>query len=502
MGLVELVLPLLTLLPAQASAGHSPGGGEDRLELVHRLAGTVCAVMPLNRRGGGSGVIIDPEGTVLTNFHVVASALDPKLGKKRGVMKVGTRDGRLRRARVIGLDPGGDLALLRLERGADEKPGPFPWAPLGSQEELRVGSFALAMGNPFLLATDFSPTVTMGIVSGLHRYLPGRRGKLVYPDCVQTDARINPGNSGGPLFDMKGRIIGINGRISVGQRGRVNVGLGFAISADQARLFIPDMRAGRLCHHGSLLLDARDYEGELVVAAIQEKGPAWNAGIRHGDILLELDGDPLAGQNDLLQRIARLPAGWWVRLAWRERKGGRREERLRLVPAVPPDKKLQGWEPAGLDELLRRERHRLEAMARRALGAKGGTVPVVARTFSRPDRAAALDPPRAILPALGALHPPFPKAAEFDGGDRVMGRAVCVLLLPGKRGERLFLDPDSGLPLGTGWSPDPTESEVRLVVTAWQESPAGRWPRRVSWRREGRELLVEEIEVKGRRQSL
>ena len=116
-----------------------------------------------------------------------------------------------------------------------------------------VGETVFAMGNPFLLATDFTPTVTFGIVSGTHRYQQGSGNRmLVYPDCIQVDAAVNPGNSGGPLFNEQGEVVGINGRISIGDRGRVNVGVGFAIASNQIKNFIGDLVAGRHAEHGTL----------------------------------------------------------------------------------------------------------------------------------------------------------------------------------------------------------------------------------------------------------
>jgi S1-C subfamily serine protease len=128
----------------------------------------------------------------------------------------GLADGRLYRWDLIGTDPGGDVAIIKL-RGKKQ----FPVAPLGDSEKVRVGDWAMAMGNPFVLAEDFRPTVTLGIVSGIHRFQEGSGlNQLVYGNCIQVDSSINPGNSGGPLFSLKGEVIGINGRGSFEERGR------------------------------------------------------------------------------------------------------------------------------------------------------------------------------------------------------------------------------------------------------------------------------------------
>ncbi len=153
-------------------------------------------------------------------------------------------DGKVYDAVIVGIDPTGDVGLVKLF-GRDD----FPYAELGDSDRLRAGDWVFAMGNPFLLATDLQPTVTYGIVSGVHRYQFPAGTLLEYADCIQTDASINPGNSGGPLFDAEGRLVGINGRGSFEKRGRVNVGVGYAISINQIKNFLgsasqrPDRRS-------------------------------------------------------------------------------------------------------------------------------------------------------------------------------------------------------------------------------------------------------------------
>lgn len=150
-----------------------------RFEIVTEVSAAVCAVMPMNRSGGGSGVVIDAAGFVLTNFHVVRPppAVLERLRQEMGgvvtypPMKVGLPDGRLYRAEVLGVDPGSDLALLDL--GVREDGQPWPHVSLGDSDRLLVGETIFAMGNPFSLTTDFTPTVTWGIVSGTHRYQRG-----------------------------------------------------------------------------------------------------------------------------------------------------------------------------------------------------------------------------------------------------------------------------------------------------------------------------------------
>ncbi|HTN74399.1 MAG TPA: trypsin-like peptidase domain-containing protein, partial [Pirellulaceae bacterium] len=163
---------------------------EDRIRAIDSVYGAVVAIYGNDRGGGGSGVLYDPAGFALTNHHVVQGA---------GVEGwAGLADGKLYRWRLIGTDPGGDVAIIQLQ-GKEQ----FPIAPLGNSEHVRVGDFSMAMGNPFVLAEDQRPTVTLGIVSGIERYQEGAgNNMLVYGNCIQVDSSINPGNSGGPLFNL------------------------------------------------------------------------------------------------------------------------------------------------------------------------------------------------------------------------------------------------------------------------------------------------------------
>ena len=389
-------LPLLLSLAA-------PQGGDDlaivrraeadRTAVVGRVAAAVCSVMPVKSAGGGSGIIIDPAGFVLTNFHVVQRRQKkkgnkpeddmPKMpggppdpveppelplekmvplhpgeeepaGKKRSkllpldpsevplprprypkidedydpddpawaVMKIGMPDGELYLADVLGIDPGSDLAILLLRPRADGMP--YPFARLGDSDQLLVGETVFAMGNPFLLATDFSPTVTWGVVSGTHRYQPGGGNRfLVYPDCIQVDAPVNPGNSGGPLFNEAGKVVGINGRISVRDRGRVNTGVGFAIASNQIRHFLGDMMAGRHAEHGTLdlnawFMDSPDGKGRGVfVQATFADSIATKLGVGLGDELVSFNGMEVRSANQLATLVGVLPAGSWVSLTYR-----------------------------------------------------------------------------------------------------------------------------------------------------------------------------------------
>jgi S1-C subfamily serine protease len=279
---------------------------EQRIALAKRLEPAVCAVF--KGQGGGSGVIITEDGLVLSNFHV--TGLDAE-------MRIGLSDHRIHPAVVLGVDPSGDLSLLRLK-----EPRAWSFAPLGDSDALRQGDWVYAMGNPFLLATDFTPTITLGVVSGINRYQPGSlRGSLLYPDCIQTDASINPGNSGGPLFNFKGEVVGINGRVSLRDRGRVNIGVGYAISANQIRHCLPELRAGKIVEHGTLnatvmSIDDPEWPGGVRITfdRLLAPGAAYDAGIRAGDALVSFLGRPVTNSNEFLRRISVLPKGRRVSL--------------------------------------------------------------------------------------------------------------------------------------------------------------------------------------------
>jgi S1-C subfamily serine protease len=290
-----------------------------RVEVIDKVYGAVVAVYGNDRSGGGSGVLFDEAGYALTNHHVIAGAGVEGWG--------GLADGKLYRWKLIGTDPGGDIAVIRLE-GKDR----FPAAPLGDSDVVRVGDFAMAMGNPFTLAEDQKPTVTLGIVSGVERYQHGAGlNELVYGNCIQVDSSINPGNSGGPLFNMRGEVIGINGRGSFEERGRVNVGLGYAVSINQIKRFIPDLLATKLAQHGTLDAIFTNREAGVICSTINLDSPVAKAGLDLGDRLIAFEGRPITDANAFTNLISTLPADWPVELVF-EHEGERRTAHVRLLP--------------------------------------------------------------------------------------------------------------------------------------------------------------------------
>ncbi|WP_437619386.1 Do family serine endopeptidase [Sorangium sp. So ce1151] len=242
----------------------------------------------------GTGFIIDPSGYVVTNEHVIHDA--------SGV-RVRLADEREFEAEVVGRDPKLDLALLRL-KGANG----LPVAPLGSSEQLRVGEHVLAVGNPFGLGH----TVTLGIVSAKARAI----GAGPYDDFIQTDASINPGNSGGPLFNWRGEVVGINTAIRAGANG-----IGFAIPIDALKDVLPQLREKGFVERGKLGLlfqpVTRDLAAALkldgpkgaLVAEVEPGGAAARAGIKPGDVIVDVNGIPILHAEELRRNVARNAPG-------------------------------------------------------------------------------------------------------------------------------------------------------------------------------------------------
>ncbi len=304
-------------LPCAARAADVAGSvleaQRQRIDTMRRASSAAVAIFA-GEAGGGSGVLISPDGYALTNFHVVQPA--------GPAMKCGLSDGRLYDAVLVGLDPTGDVALVKL-LGRDD----FPSAELADSDAVEVGDFCFAAGNPFLLATDLQPSISAGIVSGTRRYQFPAGTILEYADCLQVDAAINPGNSGGGLFDAAGRIIGVNGRASFEKRGRVNVGVGYAISANQLRNFLGLLKGGRLVDHATLgATVATSADGRVVVSDILDSSDAWRRGLRYDDEIVSLAGRSVRTVNAFKNVLGTLPAGWRVPLVYR--RGGRREEIL------------------------------------------------------------------------------------------------------------------------------------------------------------------------------
>jgi serine protease Do len=246
-------------------------------------------------RASGSGVLVDPSGYILTNNHVIENAQD---------ITVRLSDARKFPATLVGRDPKTDLAVLKVDA-----PGRLPTAELGDSDRLRVGQWVIAIGNPFGL----DRTVTVGIVSATART---RVGVTTYENFIQTDASINPGNSGGPLLNLDGRVIGINTAIvAAGQ------GIGFSIPINEAKAVMSQLIATGHVVRGWLGVAIQDITDELavsfgvreregvLVADVMKGGPAEVAGLRAGDIIVELNGSKVREVPELQRRIANVPPG-------------------------------------------------------------------------------------------------------------------------------------------------------------------------------------------------
>jgi len=247
----------------------------------------------------GSGVLVDPSGLVVTNFHVIQNADE---------VKVSTSDGREFTSRILLKDQSVDLAVLKIE--ADK---PFPVVPIGDSDALQVGDLVLAIGDPF----GVGQTVTSGIVSALARSPVGISDSGFF---IQTDAAINPGNSGGALINMAGQVVGIN--TAIFSRGGGSIGIGFAIPSNMVRAFVEAAKAGREFFERpyigatfepvtpqiaeSLGMDAP--RGALV-SNVQDGAPAAKAGLKAGDVILAFNGAALEGVDALGYRLATAPIG-------------------------------------------------------------------------------------------------------------------------------------------------------------------------------------------------
>ena len=277
--------------------------------------------------GGGSGVIIRPDGLMLTNDHVI--------GRKRSfTVRIG--DGRSFKAKVLGTDPVGDLAALKLEVPDGQT---VPHLPLGDSGALRVGDEALAIGNPFALGVlDQAPTFTVGIISALNHT------QGTYTECIVTDAEVNPGNSGGPLLNMAGAVVGINGQISTRFGLRSNTGLGFAISARQIAIWLPRLEAaggGEVKHARIAGLEfakgPKESAESLVVKDVADGSPAAAAGFVPGDAIVSLDGAPVANALRLRGLLGIYPDGHEVPVSV---KRGDTETVLKVTLTAPERAKL------------------------------------------------------------------------------------------------------------------------------------------------------------------
>jgi len=319
----ELVRVIAKVRPASVS-----------IENWQKLGGVV------RMRGQGSGVIISSKGYILTNQHVVQGALE---------IWVALYDHRRFKATLVGNDPRGDVALLKISGSRFKYKDPRRGRP----DRLSAGEWVIATGNPFGLAGDGEPVVTFGVVSGLERILPGN---FFYGDAIQHDAKINPGNSGGPLWDTNGNLLGINGKIATNNAsggGPSSSGAGYTIPIDQIRNFLEAMLEGRPVRHGDEILGIEqvkthyDKDGTADGARVEKVragSPAAlgrSGGVRVGDIVVKVvvRGKPytIRTMTDFITRLSPLAEG--AKLSLVVLRGRKRVSIGNIVLEVKKDKK-------------------------------------------------------------------------------------------------------------------------------------------------------------------
>ncbi len=263
------------------------------------------------QHGLGSGVIIDQRGYILTNEHVVGEA---------DKINVTLPDGREFEGKLVGTDSRSDLAVVKIEAGK------LPVAKLGNSDDIRIGQWVVAIGNPFgQLIANPEPTVTVGVVSALNRSLPqGRRQDRNYTGLIQTDAAINPGNSGGPLVNLKGEVIGIN--VAIFSTSGGYQGIGFAIPVTTAKRIITSLIKGEDVEYGWIGVSIQDIDQSLadyfdldstqgaLVSKVLEGGPAEKVGIQEGDVILEIEGEKVKNVSHLVNLVGQTPVGESIRI--------------------------------------------------------------------------------------------------------------------------------------------------------------------------------------------
>jgi putative serine protease PepD len=311
--------------PLSATAAACPAA-----TVADRALPAVVTVNASGSRGGasGSGVVIRSGGYILTNDHVISIAADG------GTLSILRADGEKADATIVGRDPLTDLAVIKTDGISD-----LPVIPLGESGSLKVGQPVVALGSPLGLTS----TVTTGIVSALNRYVrvPSENGAAAHlVGAIQTDASINPGNSGGALVDCEARLVGINtAGATVTNSGGGSIGLSFAIPVDLARGIVDELIVDGKVTRPSFGMQVQPISEEvarvtggsagLFVQAVTAGGAADKAGLRPGDVILEVDGDPADSVDALIVKTLKMKAGDAVRLKY-ERAGASHSTTLKL----------------------------------------------------------------------------------------------------------------------------------------------------------------------------
>ncbi|MCH7715527.1 MAG: trypsin-like peptidase domain-containing protein [Gemmatimonadetes bacterium] len=324
-AVVEAVRPAVVFIRAESDSPRSTPGRNNRFDDFFRN-------QPRQPRSGtGSGFVISEDGYIITNNHVVEGA---------DRITVRMLDRRVFDATLVGRDPNTDIAIIKIDATG------LVAASLGNSDEVRIGEWALAIGNP--LGEAFSFTVTAGIVSAKGRVLNGLQTEQTYriQDFIQTDAAINPGNSGGPLVNIRGQVIGVNSAIA--SQSGLNIGYGFAVPINLARTVGEQLIAtGRVTRAilGVSIQDATAYDAEYVGldsiygvridSYSRENSPAERAGLRLGDVIIELDGEPVSYTGQLQQVVGFRKPGDRVDVTVARPGGERRTHTVTLIEAEP-----------------------------------------------------------------------------------------------------------------------------------------------------------------------
>lgn len=353
--------------------GQSPFGEDDFLRRYFEDFFNTIPENEFRQRGLGSGVIIDQKGYILTNEHVIADA---------DKISVTLPDGREFKAEVKGRDSRSDLAVIKIDATA------LPVAQLGNSDAIKIGQWVAAIGNPFGYALQNpEPTVTVGVVSALHRSL-GNTISLDkdYSDLIQTDAAINPGNSGGPLVNLNGQVVGIN--VAIFSTSGGYQGLGFAIPVNSAKRIISRLIEGKKVVYGWLGVTIQDMTDDLakyfgladkngvLCVKVMADSPAQKAGMKESDVIKQVDGNKVNNVRELLNIVAKAEPGKKMKLTvLRDKKElvvdvvvGERPENIEEESIKGQEASVKSWRGIGVEELNEQNR-RLSAP-----GAKSGVI--------------------------------------------------------------------------------------------------------------------------------
>jgi len=365
----------------------------------------------------GSGVIITPDGTILTNNHVIDGASD---------IKVQLSDKREFAAKLVGADPKSDLAVLKIE-GKD-----LPTLPLGDSSQLNVGDLIFAIGDPF----GVGETATMGIVSATGR---GRLGIEEYENFIQTDAAINPGNSGGAMIDIHGNLVGVNTAILSHGGSGGNEGVGFAIPISMAKPIMDQILAHGKVVRGYLGVHIEDFSPELaksfnfnqsggvLIGDVSPNTPASNAGLKRGDVIVKLNGQAVNDANDLRLTISQMAPNTGVKLEiWRE---GKTQDYNVSLGELPTEKTAaQGSDETGSGEIQGIEVQDLTPEFSQQLNLPAGTRGAVVTSVDPSSAAAAAGVSRGdVIQEIN--HKPVTNAAQYRQLMAGVGTQPILLLV-------------------------------------------------------------------------